>query len=141
MPQSPQEEQINELAEQVKCSLAPSKTHGVGILTIRDIKKGEKLHCALEEPKWYTVTFDNLRKLPPEIRQLILDRWSEVVVGSPFLSPNHDAIMTSFMNHSNDPNYEQKSDIALRDINAGEEVFEDYRLTKGWKMFYIDIVP
>ena len=131
-----QEEQIQELTEQVMCRIAPSPISGVGIFAIRDIKKGEKLHCALEEPRWYTVSFDNLKKLPQEVRQLILDRWSEVVVGSPFLSPNHDAIMTSFMNHSNEPNYEQKSDTALCDIKAGEEIFEDYRLTRGWRCVY-----
>lgn len=131
-----QEEQIQELKAQVKCRLAPSPIHGVGVFAIRDIEKGETLHCALEEPKWYTVTYANLRKLPAEIRQLVLDRWSHVVNGEPFLSPNHDAIMVTFMNHSTEPNYEPLTDSATRDIPKGTEILEDYRFAKGWEKVY-----
>ena len=131
-----QEEQIKELNDTVKCRIAPSKVHGVGVFALRDIQKGEKLHCTLEEPIWYTVTYENLDKLLPYIRQLILDRWSLVVIGQPFLSPNHDAIMMCFLNHSDTPNYDPKTDTALRDIKKGEEVFEDYRNAKGWGIVY-----
>ena len=58
-----------------------------------------------------------------------------VVVGEPFLSPNHDAIMICFMNHGN-PNYDPHTDTALADIKAGEEVLEDYRIAKGWEVAY-----
>jgi hypothetical protein len=132
-----QEEQIQELNDTVKCRLAPSKVHGVGVFAIRDIQKGEKLHCAIEEPTWYTVTYANLDKLRPEIRQLILDRWSLVVVGQPFLCPNHDAIMICFMNFGGDEsNYDPKTDTALKDLKRGDEVFEDYRNAKGWEVVY-----
>lgn len=128
------EEQIKELTETVKCRLAPSKVHGVGVHTIRDIKKGEKLHCLIETPLWCTIPFDKLTLLPDEIRQLILDRWSPVVNGAPFLSPNHDAIMINFMNHSNTPNYDPKTDRATKDIKKGEEVLEDYRAVPNWEL-------
>ena len=80
-----QDEQIRELIDTVKCRLAPSPIHGIGVFTIRDIKKGETLHCRIEEPIWYTVTYKNLAKLPSEVRQLILERWSLVIHGEPFL--------------------------------------------------------
>lgn len=131
-----QEEQIQELIDTVKCRLAPSKVHGIGVVAIRDIKKDERLHCFIEEPKWYTVTYENLAKLPPDIRQLILDRWSLVFIGQPFLSPNHDAIMVCFMNHSDEPNYDPNTDTATKDIKQGEEIFEDYRNAKGWECVY-----
>ena len=137
-----QEEQITELIDTVKCRLAPSSVHGVGVFAIRHIKTGETLHCRIEEPRWYTVTYENLAKLPPEIRQLILDRWSRVVVGEPFLSPNHDAIMVNFMNHNTHNNYDPHTDTATEDIPKGAEVFEDYRVAKGWQTVYpwIDVV-
>ena len=131
-----QEEQIQELTDTVKCRLAPSRIHGIGVVAIRDIKKGEQLHCIIETPQWYTVVYDNLTRLPAPIRQLILDRWSQVVVGSSFLSPNHDAIMLHFMNHSNEPNYDPITDCAVKDIGEGEEVFEDYRIAEGWEKVY-----
>lgn len=136
MEQQIQEAQIKELTEQVKCRIGVSKVSGVGIIAIRDIKKGETLHCRIEEPKWYTVTFGNLNKLPAEIRQLILDRWSLVVIGQPFLSPNHDAIMICFMNHSDSPNYDPHTDTATRDIKKGDEILENYRIAKGWEIAY-----
>ena len=132
-----QEEQIEELRSEVKCRIGVSKISGVGVIAIRDIKKGEVLHCRIEEPKWYTVTYENLSRLPDEIRQLILDRWSLVVIGEPFLSPNHDAIMICFMNHGGDKsNYDPITDTAKRDIMKGEEILEDYRLAKGWQKVY-----
>ena len=117
-----------------------SNVSGVGVIAIRDIKKGEVLHCKVEEPTWYTVTYANLDKLRPEIRQLILDRWSLVVIGQPFLCPNHDAIMICFMNHSDTPNYDPITDTATRDIKEGEEILENYRLAAGWELVYPWIV-
>ncbi len=31
------------------------------------------------------------------------------------------------MNHSDDPNYDDVKDIAIKDIQAGEEITEDYK--------------
>ena len=38
-----------------------------------------------------------------------------------------------FINHSTEPNYDVVSDIALRDIIKGEELFEDYRMMDNWE--------
>ena len=143
MNQKTQEQQIQELTETVKCRIGVSKVSGVGIIAIRDIKKGEQLHCRLEAPIWYTVTYDNLTLLPPEIRQLILDRWSNVINGQPFLSPNHDAIMICFCNHSDTPNYDPFSDCATEDIPKGCEVFENYRVAKNADLVYpwLKVIP
>src|SRR3990167_3168947 len=130
-------DQIQELIDTVKCRIAPSKIHGVGVIAIRDIKKGEILHCRIEDPKWYTVTYENLSRLPDEIRQIILDRWSLGVIGEPFLSPNHDAIMICFMNHGGDKsNYDPVTDCAKMDIAKDTEVLEDYRVAEGWEKVY-----
>lgn len=131
------EEQAMYLGNTVKCRIGPSKVHGVGVIAMRDIAKGEELFCALfVKPQWYNVSFANLKKYlshRPEVLQLILDRWPQVVNGHPFLSPNYDARLTSFMNHSDSPNYDPTTDKALEDIKKGEEVFEDYRVIPNYE--------
>ncbi len=126
------DEQVMELMRTVKCRLGPSKVHGVGVITLRDIKKGEQLYCRNRvKPIMYTVPFTELKQkltdTHPEILQLILDRWPLTVNGGTFISPNYDARLVNFMNHSDTPNYNPVPDLALADIPKGEEVFADYR--------------
>jgi len=126
------DEQVMELMRTVKCRLGRSTVHGVGVIALRDIKQGEQLYCANRvKPVLYTVTFTELKRqlkdTHPEILQLILDRWPRTVNGEAFISPNYDARLTSFMNHSDPPSYDPAADLALADIPQGEEVFEDYR--------------
>ena len=45
--------------------------------------------------------------------------------GRAFVSPNDEANLQAFLNHSNNPNC--RINIALRDIEKGEEITEDYR--------------
>lgn len=132
------ESQCLELLQTVRCKLAPSSVHGIGVFTIRDIKKGEELYCSLKvPPRWYNISFANLKKYfnqtRPEILRLILDRWPIVVNGASFLSPNYDSRLVSFINHSNEPNYNPITDTAIKDIPAGQEVFEDYRIMPNYK--------
>lgn len=140
-PPVSEEQQYYELCNTVKCTLKPSKVHGIGVFTLRDIKKGERLWCRADvRPQWHTISFANLSKFfdktHPEIKQLILDRWPAVVNGSQFLSPNYDARLVSFMNHSATPNYDPATDTALKDIKAGKEVFEDYRTMKNYEKVF-----
>ena len=106
----------------VWCKLAPSPIHGIGVFAIRNIKKGQKLYCQSNRK-----TFINLNEeLLPEIEEIVRQRWPLAFEGDLFLSPNDDARLISFMNHSNDPNYDKYNDVALRDITKGEEITEDY---------------
>lgn len=136
-----QERQIYELNATVKCKLAPSKIHGIGVFAIRDIQKGERLYVrpdASQSPElrvWYKVPFGSFGKLFPEVRELILDRWPSVVNGGLFTSPNEQWPVL-WMNHSDDPNYESKTDSALRDIRKGEEITEDYRTMDNWEKVF-----
>ena len=118
-----QDEEINELNSTVKVRLAPSKTHGIGVFALVDLKKGDKLHCFPEwykkGLKWYSVPYGSLSKLFPEIRQLVLERWPSIINGSHFLSPNDMSWLITFMNHSNDPNYDSRTDTATKDIKKG----------------------
>lgn len=133
------EDQCLQLIQSVKCKLAPA-SHGVGVVAIKDIKKGEQCHCQpFVPPYWYTVPYSFLRKrleTHKEILQLILERQPNVINGERFMSPNYDQRLLSFMNHSDTPNYDPATDLALADIKAGEELFEDYRTVKDYKKVY-----
>ena len=65
-------------------------------------------------------------------KELVLQRWDSVVNGSIFCSPNDDAHLLMFINHSTSPNYDVVSDTTLKDIKKGEELFEDYRVMDNW---------
>jgi len=121
-------EQIIDLNNTVRCKLFVSKIHGVGVVALRNIQKGERCHIRPNfNPKFYNLSFSNLNKLFPEVKALILDRWASVVNGSIFQSPNDDQHLLMFVNHSlEDYNYDVIKDIALRDIKEGEEILENY---------------
>ena len=119
-----QQNQIDELNAITKATAGVSRVHGVGVLAIRDLKKGEKLHLN-KLPQIYNLPYASLSKLFPEVRKIILDRWPNTVNGSLFVFP--DIRLSSLLNHSEDDNYEPKTDTAKRDIKKGEEVLINYK--------------
>ena len=122
------EDQIAELNNEVKARLAPSAISGVGVFAMRDIKKGERVYCKPREfKKWYSIPYGRLNELRPEVKGLILERWASIINGSEFQSPNDDAWLVLFINHSDYPNYDVTTDSALRDVRRGEELTENYR--------------
>ena len=137
------EDQYFELCGQVKCTLASSPIHGIGVFALRDIQEGERLNVRWTQDlpaHWYTLTLTDLSKFDnvhPEIKQIILDRWPGVVNGAHFMSPNYDARLSSFLNHSDIPNYDILTDTALMPISKGQEVTEDYRKMKGFEKVYL----
>ena len=110
------------LNDEVWCFLAPSSIHGVGVFALRDIPKGQRLYC--QSVRQY-LRFDPIDNLLPEIQELIKARWPDYEVNG-YISPNDDARLISFMNHSATPNYDPKTDTALENIKKGEEVLETY---------------
>jgi SET domain-containing protein len=120
---------VEYLNSTVFCALRPSPIHGIGVFAIRNIPKGTTLtDHTLECPnqQLYGLDEDDFARLHPEIRSLILSRLIfEADAPLIFLSPNTDAILRGFMNHSDTPNSDGA--IALRDIAAGEEVTENYK--------------
>ena len=107
----------------VLATIRPSKVEGVGVFAIQDIKNGERMYLRWNPMGMLQTT---LSKLKPEVRKIIEQRWPIVKDGYPFIHPHEDANYISFMNHSNDPNYDDKNDVALKDIRRGEEITEDY---------------
>ena len=130
-------EQILQLNTEVKCTIRLSSVHGIGVVALRDIQKGEKCYLLpKQERSWYTLTHSALNELRPEIKEIILERWASVINGSYFQSPNDEVWLPSFINHSNIPNYEQNTDSAMRDIKEGEEVVENYRVMDNAEEIY-----
>ena len=60
------------------------------------------------------------------MRIRVSQRWPLSENGFPFQSPNDDARLLCFMNHSDKPNYDKYTDTALKDIAKGQEITEDY---------------
>jgi len=132
------EGQILELNATVRCVLKPSQVHGIGVFALKNTKKGERLYCchrAGDIKQVFTLRFKDLERIDPEIREIIMGRWATVVLDKPFLSPNYDQLLRSFMNHAEYgvANYHALSDQALRDVKAGEEILEDYTLMPQWE--------
>ena len=125
--------QIELLHEIVKIKLAPSSIHGVGVFALRDIKKGEKLYTDAI-PNMLDLPYSKFKHLSAEIREILLGHFPLIVEGSHFMYPVTK--MSAYLNHSEKPNYDAKSDTALRKIKAGEEITEDYRLIPHWEKVF-----
>lgn len=115
----------------VWAALSASPVSGVGVFAIRDIPSGTIItdHTInnLDTLFTYQFTEAELLRLHPAIRGLVLDRTSFTTTsGFCFVSPNQDAVLRSFMNHSEVPNTNGVS--TLRDIKCGEELTEHYFL-------------
>ena len=113
------------LNQTVWAKLAPSKIHGVGVFAIRDIPKGQKIFARCD-PNTQAIKLDSFDRLLPEIAELIDQRWFLARKGETFQSPNNDARLISFMNHSDTPNYDKYNDVVLVDIKKGIEITENY---------------
>lgn len=126
-------EAIKLLNDIVKVRIAPSTINGVGVIAMRNIKKGEKLYLD-SIPHAFDIPFKKLGDLKTDVREIILSHWPNVVNGSHFLYPVTK--MTAFLNHSDEPNYDAKEDKVLKDIKAGEEVTENYKLIDNWQKVF-----
>ena len=125
---------IAKLNTLVKLRLAPSKIHGVGVFAMRESPKGTKLY-ADNMPEVYHVPYSNFNKLFPDVAELLLERWPQIVNGSNFIYP--DARMIAYMNHGGDEsNYDAETDTLLLTVDKGEEITEDYRKILNYQKVY-----
>lgn len=126
-------EAINALNMLIMTYLAPSPIHGIGVFASRTIKKGERIGLDYQ-PNAFDVPYSRFNELRHEVRDILLNCWPEVVKGSHFMYPV--TRMMSFVNHSNTPNVDIKTDKALEDIVSGEELTADYKLFDNAKEIY-----
>lgn len=117
------DEQIKYLNDSIWCWLAPSKIHGVGVFAIRDIPQGQLIW------RWQIPTFEiprnRFNEIDPAIMKIIFDSHTFSEHQTRFWNPNNMIMLVTFMNHSENPN--TKENIALRDIQKGEEITINYR--------------
>src|SRR3990167_10542725 len=131
-----QQEQINEINSVAKATLGVSKIHGIGVIALVDIYKGDMIH-ADRMPVMYSIPYGSLGKLFTEVKEEILKTWPNVINGSNFIYPN--SRLLSYMNHSSDPtkiNYYALTDRAIINIPKGSEIFEDYRNMENWQKIF-----
>jgi hypothetical protein len=122
------------LNDLILCKLAPSKIHGIGVFAIKDIFKGQKLYCYPQKRVCYRK--EDFLKLGDVEKELVIAQFPSVVVGGMFLLPHSIVDLICYMNHSDDYNYDNDTDLALRDIQAGEEITENYRVMDHYKLSY-----
>lgn len=127
---------IDHLNATVWAALGVSKIHGVGVVAIRDIPKGTQVWTK-RHMQARPLKLNSFEGLHPFILELIKQRWPLALSGDSFFSPNDDARLLSFMNHSSDPNYDPVTDTVLRDVLEGEELTEDYRIVPNYKEIYL----
>ena len=133
-----QEWQIVELNTTARCTLKPSPIHGIGVFAIKDIKKGDRAYCLPQriERKWFSIPYGSFNKIDKELREIILGRWPNVTRGARFFAPNDEVWLPSFINHSDTPNYDLRTDSAVQDIKRGEEITENYREVRNYQEIY-----
>lgn len=122
----------------VRLEIRPSKIHGVGLFATRHIEKGSKLYATMA-PTPFKVSQGNLTKLLPEVKEMLVSRWPGILNGHGFIYP--DFHMQGFMNHSDTPNYDNRTDTTIRNIEADEEITEDYRNIEGSNEAYPWLSP
>lgn len=111
-----------------------SEIHGVGVIATDKIRKGNKLWIDAT-PELFDLPYSKFKHLRKPLREEILGKFP-LIIGekSNFLYPN--ALMSAYLNHSDNPNYCGKTDKALRQIKEGDEITEDYRTIKDYKKIY-----
>lgn len=124
---------VNLLNDIVKIRIAPSPIHGIGVFAMRKMKKGEKLYADVI-PHAFDVPYKYFNKLNPDVRDILLSHWPQIINGSHFLYPVTK--MVAFMNHSDNNNYDGKTDKLIKDVEAGEEITENYRVVPNYEKVF-----
>jgi SET domain-containing protein len=105
-----------------------SKIHGVGVIAIRNIKRGTHIFYGDDEPI-YWVDKKKIKGLPNEIKKLYEDFC--IIKGGRYGCPSNFNLLTPawYLNHSKKPNVacdKEYEFYTLRDIKRGEELTVDY---------------
>lgn len=124
---------IKLLNDLVKIKIATSTIHGVGVFAVRNLKKGDKLY-ADAIPNAFDIPYKLFRRMKPDVADIILGHWPNVVNGAHFLYPVTK--MTAFINHSDNFNYDIIKDEMLKDVRSGEEVTMNYRCFNNWEKIF-----
>jgi SET domain-containing protein len=111
--------------------IGPSKIHGVGVIAIKDIKKGIQIFYGDEETKIVWIKKEQLKRIPKEIMKLYDDFCIEKEDGKLYGCPVNFNVLTPswYLNHSKKPNVVADTEYnfyALKNIKKEEELTVDY---------------
>lgn len=109
----------------VKTKLDKSNIHGIGVFAEEFVSKGTVIYKYLEG---FDIIYSDEQyiKLPEHIRDYILHYGYYSKDEGGYVLCGDDG---RFVNHSTDPNiqmYNRTDTIAIKDINIGDEITEDY---------------
>ena len=109
----------------VRTYVAPSRIHGLGVFAAQPLKAGT-LIWVFDPSIDQEISDEQLAALPDAVRDIALSTSFTGTNGATILSRDNAV----FLNHSDDPNLSggARGSIAVRNIAAGEELTEDYRL-------------
>ena len=131
-------EVIDYIKDYVNITLKPSPVNGVGVFSLRLIKKGEILFKEWDgDSKLYSLKQSDINSLNDETKQHILDMWSFEKMGDGYeligyLNKGCHWIYKTPIHWVNscgwdeEPNVDRNTLEALRDIKQGEEILFKY---------------
>jgi len=128
---------LNHLKNDIYCRIGISKTHGVGVIAIKDIKKGTNpfKNLSKEKEKVIELNDDDLKGVDIEVKKIVKDFFgaNKKSYDVLYAGPNYINI-SYYLNHSDNPNLDvvesQNSEYldfrTNRNIKKGEELFINY---------------
>jgi len=122
---------LKELKQKTFVMLKPSAVEGIGIFAITSIKKGERKIFSKDKSKWRKISKKQIENLPRHSKNLV-ETYCLYDDKNYFIPEYGFKIidLVIFLNHSDTPNIASFKDgkyfKALRDIEAGEELFVNY---------------
>ncbi len=122
---------LEELKNNTWVMLKPSPVEGIGVFAVTGINKGQRQLFSRDQSEWIRIPKQEIEQLPAHSRHLVENHclYDE---GHYFVPEYGFKIvdLVIYLNHSDTPNVRSVNEgedfEALRDIEAGEELFIDY---------------
>ena len=135
---------LDNLNKHIFCRVGRSDIHGVGLIAIRDIKKGTLVfnlsNYLPERDELVDISEEEVSSLDEEVVSMIKSYTAISHLGTYALHENglNNINLGYYLNHSDDPNiriemgkntnpYQYANFIAIKDIKKGEELTENYQ--------------
>ena len=121
---------LDYINDNILIKVGVSDIEGVGLIAIKDIKKGKNLQVSPNWERVYRVSKDYLQKeLHPNVYKVLCDRGGHGDVVDIELTPSMTYHYCLYVNHSDEPNaaYNGYGEMVLiKDVKEGEEVTVNY---------------
>ena len=122
---------LNQLHHHTFVTLKPSPIQGIGVFALVKISKGQRGIFSSDSSEWMQISKEEVASLPPHSRHLVENFC--LFDEEHYFVPEYGFKMMDlvvYLNHADEPNVVSIDDgadfEAIRDIEAGEELFVDY---------------